>query len=71
MRHALSLCNQPDTSPLPLDLKAKRVQVKDVYGDGRHVSIEVVSDMFEGQNQMKRQRMVYKVGACTGIPSIP
>ena len=37
--------------------------VKDVYGDGRHVSIEVVSDKFEGEGQMKRQRMVYKVGA--------
>jgi len=37
--------------------------VKDVYGDGRHVSIEVISDMFEGESQMKRQRMVYKVCA--------
>ena len=42
--------------------KAKSVAVKDVYGDGRHVSIEVVSDKFEGEGQMKRQRMVYKVG---------
>ncbi|GAX80821.1 hypothetical protein CEUSTIGMA_g8256.t1 [Chlamydomonas eustigma] len=41
-------------------LEAKRVEVRDVYGDGRHVSIEVVSDQFEGQSAMKRQRLVYK-----------
>lgn len=42
-------------------LQAKKVQVEDVYGDGRHVQIAVVSDMFEGKSQMNRQRMVYKV----------
>eukprot|EP00983_Pelagomonas_calceolata_P107758 1159382-Pelagomonas_calceolata.AAC.5 len=29
--------------------------------DGRHVSIEVISPLFEGQSAVKRQRMVYKV----------
>lgn len=36
--------------------------VTDVYGDGRHVSIDVVSKLFVDQNSMKRQRMVFKVG---------
>jgi len=31
------------------------------HRDGRHVSISVVSPLFEGQNAVKRQRMVYKV----------
>ncbi|KAG2483371.1 hypothetical protein HYH03_017770 [Edaphochlamys debaryana] len=34
--------------------------VTDVYGDGRHVSINVTSAAFEGKNSMQRQRMVYK-----------
>ena len=49
------------------NLKAKQVAVNDVYGDGRHVSIEVVSDLFEGESQMKRQRMVYKVWMWTAL----
>ena len=43
-------------------LEADRVEVNDIYGDGRHVSIEVVSKLFEGQTSVKRQRLVYKVG---------
>jgi len=38
------------------------VEISDTYGDGRHVSIDVVSPLFEGQSSVKRQRMVYKVG---------
>ncbi|KAI9115296.1 hypothetical protein K1719_013615 [Acacia pycnantha] len=41
-------------------LNAESVSVKDAYGDGRHVSIEVVSSAFEGQSAVNRQRMVYK-----------
>ncbi|XP_028782990.1 protein BOLA4, chloroplastic/mitochondrial [Neltuma alba] len=41
-------------------LNAESVSVKDAYGDGRHVSIEVVSAAFEGQSAVNRQRMVYK-----------
>lgn len=43
------------------NLEADRVDVTDVYGDGRHVNIEVVSKLFEGQTSVKRQRLVYKV----------
>lgn len=43
------------------NLEADRVEVTDVYGDGRHVNIEVVSKVFEGQTSVKRQRLVYKV----------
>ena len=42
-------------------LEAERVEVTDAYGNGQHVSIDVVSAMFEGESSMKRQRMVYKV----------
>jgi stress-induced morphogen len=42
-------------------LAAQSVSVQDVYGDGRHVSIDVVSDAFDGKNAVQRQRMVYKV----------
>ncbi|XP_018842727.1 protein BOLA4, chloroplastic/mitochondrial-like [Juglans regia] len=42
------------------DLSAESVTVKDAYGDGRHVSIDVVSSAFEGQSAVNRQRMVYK-----------
>jgi hypothetical protein len=35
--------------------------VADVYGDGRHVNIDVVSAAFEGKSSVARQRMVYKV----------
>ncbi|KAL6499440.1 hypothetical protein OROHE_026103 [Orobanche hederae] len=41
-------------------LSAESVVVKDAYGDGRHVSILVVSSAFEGQSAVNRQRMVYK-----------
>jgi len=42
-------------------LEAQSVSVTDVYGDGRHVNIAVVSSAFEGKNSVQRQRMVYKV----------
>lgn len=42
-------------------LETDRVQVKDVYGDYQHVSIDVVSAMFEDKTTVQRQRMVYKV----------
>eukprot|EP00955_Chlamydomonas_euryale_P022600 238515-Chlamydomonas_euryale.AAC.1 len=42
-------------------LDATAVSVKDVYGDGRHVTIHVVADAFDGKSTMNRQRMVYKV----------
>ncbi|KAJ8771324.1 hypothetical protein K2173_026501 [Erythroxylum novogranatense] len=41
-------------------LNADSVIVKDAYGDGRHVSIDVISSAFEGQSAVNRQRMVYK-----------
>ncbi|OVA18364.1 BolA protein [Macleaya cordata] len=41
-------------------LNADVVIVKDAYGDGRHVSIDVISSAFEGQSAVNRQRMVYK-----------
>lgn len=41
-------------------LQTENVSVKDLSGDGRHVSIDVISSLFEGQNSMQRQRMVYK-----------
>ncbi|KNA21715.1 hypothetical protein SOVF_038570 [Spinacia oleracea] len=42
------------------ELNAESVAVKDAYGDGRHVSIDVVSSAFEGKTAVNRQRMVYK-----------
>ncbi|KAK9834621.1 hypothetical protein WJX74_006019 [Apatococcus lobatus] len=45
---------------LQQELEADRVAVTDVYGDGRHVSIDIVSKLFEGESSVKRQRMVYK-----------
>ncbi|XP_050374288.1 LOW QUALITY PROTEIN: protein BOLA4, chloroplastic/mitochondrial [Argentina anserina] len=41
-------------------LNAESVIVKDANGDGRHVSIDIVSSSFEGQSAVNRQRMVYK-----------
>ncbi|KAG6549952.1 hypothetical protein Mapa_008463 [Marchantia paleacea] len=41
-------------------LDAENVIVKDAYGDGRHVSIDVVAAVFEGKSAVNRQRMVYK-----------
>lgn len=46
-------------------LEAERVLVADVYGDGRHVNIDVVSAAFEGKSSVARQRMVYKVRRMT------
>ena len=34
--------------------------MKDLQGDGRHVTIDVVSAVFEGKSAVDRQRMVYK-----------
>ncbi|CAI9302200.1 unnamed protein product [Lactuca saligna] len=42
------------------ELNAELVTVNDAYGDGRHVSIDVVSSAFEGKSAVNRQRMVYK-----------
>eukprot|EP01023_Acetabularia_acetabulum_P018175 TRINITY_DN19184_c0_g1_i1.p2 TRINITY_DN19184_c0_g1~~TRINITY_DN19184_c0_g1_i1.p2 ORF type:complete len:190 (+),score=16.33 TRINITY_DN19184_c0_g1_i1:54-572(+) len=41
-------------------LETENVKVVDAYGDSQHVSIEVVSDLFEGKSAVQRQRMVYK-----------
>ncbi|GLC36186.1 hypothetical protein PLESTB_001370900 [Pleodorina starrii] len=41
-------------------LETDTCTVTDVYGDGRHVSINVVSALFADKNSMQRQRMVYK-----------
>ena len=54
-------CTAAPQAKIQLELGADSVSVKDTYGDGKHVSIEVVSNIFEGQSSMKRQRMVYKV----------
>lgn len=35
-------------------LEAESVNITDTYGDGRHVSIDVVSKAFEGQSSMNR-----------------
>ena len=48
-------------------LEAEKVEVVDVYGDGRHVNIEVVSKLFEGETSVKRQRLVYKVRLDTSM----
>ncbi|KAG9143466.1 hypothetical protein Leryth_016461 [Lithospermum erythrorhizon] len=61
-------CTGPNESPLMQSmenkikeqLNAESVTVKDAYGDGRHVSISVISTAFEGQNTVTRQRTVYK-----------
>ncbi|KAL8233528.1 hypothetical protein R6Q59_019628 [Mikania micrantha] len=47
-------------SKIKEQLNAEFVTVKDAYGDGRHVSIDVVSSDFEGKSAVNRQRMVYK-----------
>ena len=41
-------------------LNAESVTVIDANGDGRHVTIDVISSAFEGQSAVNRQRMVYK-----------
>lgn len=43
-------------------LETENVTVQDASGDGQHVVINVVSDMFEDKTLVQRQRMVYKVG---------
>ncbi len=41
-------------------LEARSVDVNDLSGNGKHVSIKVVSQAFEGKSSVNRQRMVYK-----------
>ena len=41
-------------------LETDRVEVRDESGNARHVSIKVVSEMFEGKSSVNRQRLVYK-----------
>jgi acid stress-induced BolA-like protein IbaG/YrbA len=41
-------------------LDAEHVEVTDTYGDGRHVSIDVVAKQFKGLTSVKRQQRVYK-----------
>lgn len=41
-------------------LEAESVKVADTYGDGRHVSIDVIASSFEGKSSVKRQQAVYK-----------
>jgi len=41
-------------------LEAASVVVEDTSGDGSHVSIDVVSTLFEGKTSVQRQRLVYK-----------
>eukprot|EP00873_Tetraselmis_striata_P015688 jgi/Tetstr1/435952/TSEL_024833.t1 len=48
------------TSKIGEALETESVNIVDVYGDGRHVSIDVVSELFEGKSSMQRQRLVYK-----------
>jgi len=48
------------TAKIKDSLKAQEVSVVDAYGDGRHVSIDVIAEAFEGQSRVSRQRMVYK-----------
>lgn len=53
-------------------LETDKVTIADVYGDGRHVTIDVVSQVFEGKGAMQRQRMVYKVRSESGwLPLLP
>ena len=48
------------TAKITEALGAESVDVADIYGDGRHVSIAVVSPKFEGMSSVKRQQAVYK-----------
>lgn len=43
-------------------LSPQRLDVRPTYGDlnGAHISIDVVSDAFEGLSMVKRQQLVYK-----------
>ena len=62
-QHAVASCSASLAAQekIRTALEAEKVEVTDAYGNGQHVSIDVVSDLFEGQSSMKRQRMVYKV----------
>ena len=54
--------------------QAESVHMVDAHGDGRHVSIDVVSSQFEGKNSVKRQQAVYKaiwLELQVGPPSSP
>jgi acid stress-induced BolA-like protein IbaG/YrbA len=53
------------TGKISTALETDRVNVIDVNGDGRHISVAVVSPIFEGKNLVQRQRMVYKVKSRT------
>eukprot|EP00899_Mesostigma_viride_P021996 jgi/Mesvir1/2981/Mv09607-RA.1 len=71
-RRNVTVCSIPVSGPIdaPLiqsmrqkiqeALEPKELVVKDVSGDQRHVSIYVVSDAFEGETAVNRQRKVYK-----------
>eukprot|EP00536_Pseudo-nitzschia_multiseries_P008791 jgi/Psemu1/199044/e_gw1.230.8.1 len=50
------------TEKISAALETTEVKVTGAYDDpnGSHVSIEVVSDKFEGKRAMQRQQMVYK-----------
>ncbi|KAF5735287.1 BolA-like family protein [Tripterygium wilfordii] len=55
-----SLLMQSMEKKIKEELNAESVTVIDAYGDGRHVTIDVVSTAFEGKSDVDRQRMVYK-----------
>ena len=63
------MSSEPDTSvvdtcteKISTALETSEVKVTGAYDDpnGSHISIEVVSDKFEGKRAMQRQQMVYK-----------
>ncbi|CAI5979167.1 unnamed protein product [Closterium sp. NIES-65] len=56
----IALALEADNVTIALALEADNVTVVDVNGDGQHVSIEVVSKLFEGKRSLDRQRMVYR-----------
>eukprot|EP01024_Parvocaulis_polyphysoides_P014755 TRINITY_DN1617_c0_g2_i1.p1 TRINITY_DN1617_c0_g2~~TRINITY_DN1617_c0_g2_i1.p1 ORF type:complete len:159 (+),score=24.17 TRINITY_DN1617_c0_g2_i1:39-515(+) len=51
---------QEMTNKIKSALETEDVKVVDAYGDSRHVSIDVVSELFDGKTAVQRQRMVYK-----------
>lgn len=53
------------------DLQAESVEITDTYGDGRHVSINVVSSAFEGQSSMKRWACFGKVSVLLDASQVP
>ena len=65
----MSLSSEPDTSVVDVcsqkigkALETTDVKVTGAYDDpnGSHISIEVVSSLFEGKRAMQRQQLVYK-----------